>query len=121
MKLGFTSRTSTGSATVESTSARSVILKQIIGLQKLEAGLSEQLTMLGTSASDIQQRLALQQQIQGIESQIKALQNALLQPDADRGMLVVKPAEEQTSQAPSSTTAQENKVETVGSVINTIA
>lgn len=125
MKIDSTSRVAGGSATVESTTARAVILKQINALQKSEAGLSEQLAKLGNSSSDIEQRIALQQQIQGIEAQIKALQTALLQTDTDRTVQVVHPAEEETkptAEAKQAPAAQRDKSsDTVGSVIDTVA
>ncbi len=63
---------SSASGLTESTTVRSAILKQIRILQKQEASLSEQLAKLGgdTSAGAIEQRIALQQQIDAIEQQL---------------------------------------------------
>ena len=119
MKIDPTSRGTAGSGVVESTTARAVILKQINALQKSEAGLSEQLAKLGNTSSEIQQRIALQQQIQGIEAQIKALQTALLQTDTDRTVQVVHPAEEEAKPTPAA--QRDKRSETVGSVIDTVA
>lgn len=84
------------SSTTETTTARTAILKQIALLQKQEARLGEQLAALSDSrdTADIQARIALQQQIQGIEDQIAALQIALLQQDADRTVKISKTDDE---------------------------
>ncbi|MYM66291.1 hypothetical protein GTP45_05500 [Pseudoduganella sp. FT55W] len=120
------------SGATESTTARTAILQQIRKLQKLEAGLGEQLAKLaGDRTSDgIQQRIALQQQIDGIEQQIKALQIALLQKDADRKVNVPKTDDSQTSAsaesgsdlaAPESGDKSIAAAATIGTVINTAA
>ncbi|NGZ88418.1 hypothetical protein [Duganella aceris] len=122
MKIDSTSRIPGGSGTVETTTQRAVILKQINALQKSEASLSQELAKLGYDSSSIEQRIALQQQIQGIEDQIKALQTALLQTDTDRTVQVVKPAEDEVKQAPATPAAQQDKSnETLGSLIDTVA
>jgi len=122
MKIDPATRVAPGSGVVETTTARAVILKQINALQKAEASLSEQLAGLGTDTASIEQRIALQQQIQGIEAQIKALQIALLQTDADRTVQVFKPAEEAPKQAIAANDApKDNGKQTVGSVIDTVA
>jgi uncharacterized small protein (DUF1192 family) len=122
MKIDPTSRVAPGSGVVETTTARAVILKQINALQKTEASLSQDLAKLGTDTASIEQRIALQQQIQGIEAQIKALQIALLQTDADRTVQVFKPAEEEIKQTISSSSEQkDHRTETLGSVIDTVA
>lgn len=120
------------SGATESTTARTAILQQIRKLQKLEAGLGEQLAKLaGDRSSDaIQQRIALQQQIDGIEQQIKALQIALLQKDADRRVTVPKSEDSQTSaptESASDLAGNESgdqsiaTAATIGTVINTAA
>jgi regulator of sirC expression with transglutaminase-like and TPR domain len=122
MKIESTSRIAGSSSTVETTTARAVILKQINALQKTEAGLSEELAKLGNDTASIEARIALQQQIQGIEAQIKALQIALLQTDTDRNVQVIKPAEEEVKQVPAAPTAQQDKrTETLGSLVDTMA
>lgn len=122
MKIDSTLRVAPGSGVVETTTVRAVILKQIAVLQKIEASLSQDLAKLGTDTASIEQRIALQQQIRGIEDQIKSLQIALLQPDADRTVQVLKPAEEQITQTIASTAEQkDNSNATVGSVIDTVA
>jgi regulator of sirC expression with transglutaminase-like and TPR domain len=122
MKIESTSRIAGSSSTVETTTARAVILKQINALQKTEAGLSEELAKLGNDTASIEARIALQQQIQGIEAQIKALQIALLQTDTDRNVQVIKPAEEEVKQTPAAPTAQQDKrTETLGSLVDTMA
>src|SRR4051812_42794939 len=89
-------RPSGGVSSTETTTARTAILKQIALLQKQEARLGEQLAALSGSVgtADIQARIALQQQIQGIEDQIAALQIALLQQDADRTVKISKTDDE---------------------------
>ncbi|MYM25360.1 hypothetical protein GTP46_22280 [Duganella sp. FT135W] len=120
------------SGATESTTARAAILQQIRKLQKLEAGLGEQLAKLAgdRSSGGIQQRIALQQQIDGIEQQIKALQIALLQKDADRKVTVPKSDGSQTKasgERVSDLAGPENgdksiaAATTVGTVINTAA
>lgn len=122
MKIDSTSRVAGGSGVVETTTARAVILKQINALQKSEASISEQLAKLGSGSDAIEQRIALQQQIQGIEMQIKALQTALLQTDTDRTVQVFKPAGEEVKQpSPSDNTPKDKSSETLGSVIDTVA
>jgi hypothetical protein len=122
MKIDSTSRIPGGSGTVETTTQRAVILKQINALQKSEASLSQELAKLGYDSSSIEQRIALQQQIQGIEDQIKALQTALLQTDTDRTVQVVKPAEDEVKQVIATPAAQQDKSnETLGSLIDTVA
>jgi len=105
------------SGATENTTARAAILKQIRQLQKLEAGLGEKLAQLAgdRSSGAIQQRIALQQQIDGIEQQIKALQIALLQEDADRTVTIPKSDEDQPSKSSDPVSA------TVGTVIDTSA
>lgn len=122
MKIDSTLRVAPGSGVVETTTVRAVILKQIAVLQKIEASLSQDLAKLGTDTASIEQRIALQQQIRGIEDQIKSLQIALLQPDADRTVQVLQPAEEEITQTIASTAEQkDNSNATVGSVIDTVA
>jgi hypothetical protein len=122
MKIDSTSRIPGGSGTVETTTQRAVILKQINALQKSEASLSQELAKLGYDSSSIEQRIALQQQIQGIEDQIKALQTALLQTDTDRTVQVVKPAEDEVKQVLATPAVQQDKSnETLGSLIDTVA
>jgi hypothetical protein len=76
------------SAQVETTTARAAILKQISVLQKQEAALGEALAKLGNGPETAQERIAIQQRIHGLEEQIKALQTALLQKNADRQVQV---------------------------------
>jgi prefoldin subunit 5 len=123
MKIDTTSRIPGGSGTVETTTVRAVILKQIEALQKSEASLSQDLAKLGYDSASIQQRIAVQQQIQGIEDQIKALQTALLQTDTDRTVQVIKPAEkDDVKQIPATPAAQQDKSnETLGNLIDTLA
>jgi hypothetical protein len=121
-----TSRIVGSSSTIETTTARAVILKQIRALQKSEAGLAEQLAKLGTESASIEARIALQQQIQGIDDQIKALQTALLQTDAERKVQVTKTGEDELKQVPAAPKAQqdsnsETSSETLGTLIDTVA
>lgn len=83
---------SDGSGLTETITRRSAILKQIRGLQKQEASLSEELAKLAgdPSPAAAQQRIALMQKIQSVEDEIHALQAALLQQDADRKVQVAK-------------------------------
>lgn len=118
---------SQGAAT-ETTTARTALLRQIRVLQKLEQGLSKQLAVLAGDPSPeaAQQRVALQQQIQSIEEQIKMLQTAMLQKDADRQVQIPKDEETDTKSDPTDSThakpaAAAAKTETVGSVIDTVA
>jgi seryl-tRNA synthetase len=121
-----TSRIVGSSSTIETTTARAVILRQIRALQKSEAGLAEQLAKLGTDTASIEARIALQQQIRGIEDQIKALQTALLQTDADRQVQVTRIGEEEVKRIPAAQQAQqkespESGSETLGTLIDTVA
>jgi hypothetical protein len=113
----------------ETTTARTALLRQIRVLQKLEQGLSEQMAALAGDPSPeaAQKRVALQQQIQSIEDQIKMLETAMLQKDADRQVQIPKDAEADTkhdsadSKPSSKGAAKAASVETVGSVIDTVA
>ncbi|GJJ03664.1 hypothetical protein RugamoR64_42020 [Duganella rhizosphaerae] len=101
-------------AATETTTVRSAIIKQIRVLQKQEAKLGEELAKLAgdTSTDSIQQRIALMQQIQSLEDQIKALETALLQKDADRQITVAK-----TDESPPPAPAGDK----VGTIIDTVA
>jgi hypothetical protein len=119
------------SGATESTTVRTAILKQIRKLQKVEAELGEQLAALtgDYSSGGIQQRIALQQQIDGIEQQIKALQIALLQEDADRKVTIPKsddsPANDSAAPGAAPTPDGSDKsayaATALGTVINTTA
>jgi TolA-binding protein len=119
---------------METTTARTALLRQIRVLQKLEQGLSEQVAALAGDPSPeaAQQRVALQQQIQSIEDQIKMLQTAMLQKDADRQVQIPKDAETESTKSdtaksdssdakPASKAAAAPPTETIGSVIDTVA
>jgi len=95
------------------TTARAALMKQIQNLQKQEMALGEKLNALqgDDSTAAIQQRVALQQQIQRIEEQIAALQTAMLQENADRTIKVTEPAAEQQQAEPAKSDKQPVKVE----------
>jgi hypothetical protein len=127
-------RQASSGGAMETTTARTALLRQIRVLQKLEQGLSEQMAVLAGDPSPeaAQQRVALQQQIQSIEDQIKMLQTAMLQKDADRQVQIPKDAETDGSKsdsaksdsaksADSKPAAKAAATETVGSVIDTVA
>ncbi|RZT09332.1 FlxA-like protein [Duganella sp. CF402] len=125
--LAQLSSTASVSGATESTTVRTAILKQIRKLQKVEAELGEQLAALtgDYSSGGIQQRIALQQQIDGIEQQIKALQIALLQEDADRKVTISK-SDDSPAKDPAATEAAPkpdsgDKSAAIGTVINTAA
>jgi chaperonin cofactor prefoldin len=110
------------SASTETTTVRSAIIKQIAVLQKQEAKLGEELAKLtgNLSTGQIQQKIALMQQIQSIEDQISALQTALLQKEADRQVTVTSagnkaPAKESAAAEP------QKEAATIGTVIDTVA
>jgi hypothetical protein len=129
--LAQLSSTASVSGATESTTVRTAILKQIRKLQKVEAELGEQLAALtgDYSSGGIQQRIALQQQIDGIEQQIKALQIALLQEDADRKVTIPKsddspandPAKPEAPPAPDSGDKSIDAATAIGTVIDTTA
>jgi len=129
--LAQLSSTVSASGGTESTTVRTAILKQIRKLQKVEAELGEQLARLAgdSSSGGIQQRIALQQQIDGIEQQIKALQIALLQEDADRKVTIPKsdespvndPATPEAAPALDRGNTSVDATAAVGTVINTTA
>ena len=117
-------------ATTETTTVRTAILKQIRVLQKQEAKLGEELAKLAgdSDSGAIQQRIALQQQIQSLEDQIKALETALLQKDADRQIAIAKtdhaePDAQTGTQAgtQAGTPAAAPAGDKVGTVIDTVA
>jgi hypothetical protein len=75
---------SASSGRSETTTKRSLILKEITQLQKSEAALGKKLLALGSGFDSMPERIELQHQMHSIDEQIKALQNLLLQDNADR-------------------------------------
>lgn len=117
-----------GGATTQTTTKRALILKQIETLQKQLTGLYKQMQALAgkSDPASIQERIQLQQQIDGVEKEIKALQDELLQKSADDKVKVPvdkKGASEASSDAApvSVATVAASALATVGSVINTQA
>ncbi|TFW30940.1 FlxA-like family protein [Duganella callida] len=95
------SATQSPSSRTETTTVRAALMKQIQGLQKQEMALGEQLNALqdDDSKEAIQKRVFLQQQISRIEEQIAALQQAMLQDNADRSIKLTRVDQpEQTEQ-----------------------
>ena len=111
------------SAQTETTTVRSAIIKQIGVLQKQEAKLGEELAKLtgNLSTGEIQQRIALMQQIQSIEDQISALQTALLQKEADRQISVTNTGDGDEAPAKDSAATPQKEADTIGTVIDTVA
>jgi len=111
-----------GGATTQTTTKRALILKEIQALQKQEAGLYKQLQALAgkSDPASVQERIQLQQQIDAIENEIKALQSEMQQKSADEKVQVGadKPATGAVSAGASSAVSA---LSMVGSVINTRA
>jgi|GEM_PF-1750631 len=122
-----------GGATTQTTTKRALILKEIQALQKQLTGLYKQLQALAgkSDLGSVEERIRLQQQIDGIEKEIKALQDEMLQKSADEK--VQAPADQKPAAAPSTGSAPGDSsgaaapvaasgaLLTVGSVINTQA
>lgn len=71
------------------TTERTIILAQIRGLQKQLGEVTKQLQTLSPSdPAAIQQRIELEHEIEGIQEEIRALQNELLQKSADQKVQV---------------------------------
>ena len=132
-----------GGPAAQTTTKRALILKQIETLQKQLTGLYKQLQALAgkSDPAAIQERIQLQQEIEGVEKEIKALQDELLQKSSDEKVQVPKtkkaadpastnsasgsgnadPAAAAAPAAAVAPAAPSNTLSTVGSVINTQA